>query len=248
MSDLATFGAGINVAVFGASGGIGSALAERLSRDPNVKKVISLSRSKPLSTNRELHWLPFDLTSEDSIHQSTEQLAKITDQLHLVLVATGLLHEAEELMPERAIKSLDGITMDHLFRINATGPALIAKYISPFLSKTQKSVLGFLSARVGSISDNFLGGWYSYRASKAALHMIVKTLAVELNRTNPNTICVAMHPGTVHTHLSHPFVAGKKSVSVKPSDAALNLLTVIDNLKPHQTGLIWDWEGKEIKP
>ncbi len=248
MSVLTSFSKGINAAVFGASGGIGGALLERLSDDLHVDKVVALSRHKPQSTNENLTWIPFDLEHEETIQRSTVRLGETVESLDLILVATGVLHDGEQAVPEKSIKTLTADAMNRVFKINATGPALIGKHASPLLCKTKRSVIAFLSARVGSISDNRLGGWYSYRASKAALHMIVKTLAIELRRTHPNAICVSMHPGTVNTPLSHPFISRKGKTAVGPNDAAMNLLSVINTLEQDQTGSIWDWQGKEIEP
>ena len=248
MTYLSNFNRGFSAAVFGATGGIGRALIEALCIDPNVGSVFALSRRKPDTIDRRIQWVPFDLESEETIRKASDCLKTLAGSLNLAMVATGVLHDNQDIRPEKNIKSLSGEAMDHIFRINATGPALIAKYCAPLLSKNEKSILAFLSARVGSISDNELGGWYSYRASKAALHMVVKTLSIELSRTHPKAICVAMHPGTVHTPLSRPFVAEKARNAVEPSEAALNITKVINGLELDHTGRIWDWQGKEIEP
>lgn len=248
MSLLTTFDPSLKAAVFGASGGIGHALVQRLSDDAHIDVVAALSREKPAGLDRHIPWFAFDLLSEDSVTSAVQDIENTVGALDLVLVATGVLQDGERTAPEKTIKALSADAMDHSFKINAIGPALIAKHIGPVLRKDRKTVLAFLSARVGSISDNHLGGWYSYRASKAALHMIVRTTAIELARTHPNTICVSLHPGTVRTALSAPFVSAKTSSAVSPDAAAENLLTVVNGLEQDQSGRIWDWQGAEIDP
>ena len=248
MTSLPTFSPGAKAAVFGASGGIGGALVDRLNRDPAVDTVVALSRHRPDNSDDSIPWIPFDLDSEETLQTASDRLKAGDGSLRLILVATGILHDERGVVPEKTIKSLTGTAMDRAFKINATGPALIAKHFAPLLSKDKKSILVFLSARVGSITDNEQGGWYSYRASKAALHMIVKTLSIELRRTHPRAICVAIHPGTVHTSLSRPFIAEKARTAMQPHDAAVYILNVINGLELDHSGRIWDWQSKEVDP
>jgi NAD(P)-dependent dehydrogenase (short-subunit alcohol dehydrogenase family) len=132
-----------------------------------------------------------------------------------------------------------------VFRINTIGPALVMKYFLPLLPKQGRCVAGFVSAKVGSIGDNALGGWYGYRASKAALNQLVKTASIELARRNSNAICVALHPGTVNTALSQPFA--KTGLKVRPaSEAASDLLAVLAGLTPAQTGELIDYQGQTL--
>ena len=166
----------------------------------------------------------------------------------LVFVATGLLHEGER-RPEKAWRDLDSGWMARNFLINAIGPALVAKYFLPLLSRDRRSVFAALSARVGSISDNTLGGWYGYRASKAALNQLIRTLAVEERRRNPRGIVVALHPGTVDTDLSTPFQGNVQPGRLfAPDRAAMQLLDVLEALRPVDSGKLFDWEGKEVSP
>ena len=223
--------------VIGSSGGIGAAIKSALTAQGAY--VVGLSRSDSKQ--------PIDLTSEASIAAAAAQLSD-RDPFGAIYVCTGLLHDSES-RPEKALRDIDQLGMMRSFAINAVGPALIAKYFAPLLPKTGRCVFAALSARVGSISDNRLGGWYSYRASKAALNMIVKTLAIELARTRPEAICVALHPGTVETGLSKPFLKNVAAARLFSADqSAANLLRVVDGLSPDQTGRCFAWDGSEIAP
>jgi|GEM_PF-93911 len=218
---LLSFGNGLNVAVIGATGGIGGALAEALDRSPAVARVFRLSRSQADSD----HCLHLDLDDEASIAAAAAQLHAAAGILHLVLVTTGILHDDSGLQPEKSWRALSGVALDTAFRLNSTGPALVAKHFLPLLPRQGKAAFAALSARVGSIEDNQLGGWHAYRASKAALNMLIKTLSIELARRNPSALCIALHPGTVDTPLSKPFqggVPGDKLFS--PAQAASHLL------------------------
>jgi NAD(P)-dependent dehydrogenase (short-subunit alcohol dehydrogenase family) len=137
--------------------------------------------------------------------------------------------------------------METAFRLNTIGPALVAKHFLPLLAKDRKSVFAAISARVGSIEDNHLGGWYAYRASKAALNMVIKTLSIELARRNTNALCVGLHPGTVDTPLSTPFQSGVPEAKLfSAARSARHLLTVLDNLTPENSGCLYAWDGSQI--
>ncbi len=170
----------------------------------------------------------------------------ISGEIDLVIVASGRL-QGEGLSPERSFTALDAEALTRSFQVNAIGPALAAKHFLPRLPKDRPATFAALSARVGSIEDNRLGGWYGYRASKAALNMLVRTLAVELARTRPLATCVALHPGTVDTALSRPFqrnVAEGKLFT--PAYAAGRLLEVIEGLGPGDTGGFYAYDGSRI--
>lgn len=222
-----------NAVVIGASGGIGAALVEALEEED--VRVLPLARS--FVGDRHL-----DLEDEASIAAAAARAGSPD----LVIVATGLLHDAEH-GPEKAIRELDPIWLARQFAVNAIGPALVAKHFLPVMPKTGRSVLAFLSARVGSITDNRLGGWYGYRASKAALNQFVRTLAVEDKRRNVRGLVVALHPGTVDTALSQPFRQSGRDL-FKPDRAAVQLLDVIDGLKVTDSGRHFAWDGGEIAP
>ncbi|KQN93433.1 short-chain dehydrogenase [Sphingomonas sp. Leaf231] len=214
--------------VIGAGGGIGAALSSALEEEEN--DVVRLTRAD------------LDLTDEASIVAAASRVAKAD----LVVVATGLLHDADH-GPEKALRDLDPVWLARQYAINAIGPALVAKHFLPLLPRTGRSVFAALSARVGSISDNRLGGWYGYRASKAALNQLIRTLAVEDKRRNDRGIVVALHPGTVDTRLSKPFQQGGRDL-FQPDRAAVQLLDVLDGLKPVDSGKLFAWDGVEIAP
>jgi NAD(P)-dependent dehydrogenase (short-subunit alcohol dehydrogenase family) len=187
----------------------------------------------------------FELENEASIATASE--ACLTGgPLHLVLVATGMLHD-EFVRPEKTWRALSRDALQKSFAVNAIGPALIGKHTLGHLAKGVKSAFVALSARIGSISDNRLGGWHAYRASKAALNMLIRNFAVELAVGNRSAICVGLHPGTVDSALSRPFLAGVQPELVfTPELSAARLLRVLDGLTPAQTGRLFAWDGAEI--
>jgi len=187
----------------------------------------------------------FDLEDEASLASAAAEL-KDGASIRRVIVATGLLH-AEGVSPERSNAALDAAQLLRLYAVNAVGPALIAKHFLPLLPRTEPSVFAALSARVGSIGDNRLGGWHSYRASKAALNMLIRTMAIELKRTRPEAILVGLHPGTVDTPLSKPFQRGVPEGRLfTPDESAQHLLSVVDGLRPEDSGGVFAWDGARI--
>lgn len=219
--------------IFGASGGIGRALADATAAQGDAP-VLRFSRAGG----------DFDLHDEASIARCAARAAELGPP-RLVLIATGLLSDDHH-RPERAIREITPEWMAENFAINTIGPAMIVKHIAPMLPKKGRSVIAALSARVGSISDNRLGGWHSYRASKAALNMVMKGAALELARTRPDAICVTLHPGTVATDLSAPFRSAGEEGVIAPAASAEALLRVIDGLTPAQSGRAFAWDGEEI--
>jgi len=232
-----------NAAVFGASGGIGSALVDALLA-AGCECVYAGSRT-PIAPSAGLRPFAFDLQDEQSIADAAERMRE--EPLDLVLVATGVLTLENGIGPERTIKRIQSDAMAETFMLNTIGPALIAKHVLPILPRSRRNIFAALSARVGSITDNRLGGWHSYRASKAALNMLIKNMALEMARTHPKTIVAGLHPGTVDTELSKPFQSRlADSQLTSPDAAATNLLNVIDALEPSHSGKIFDWKGEEI--
>ena len=217
-----------NAVVVGAGGGIGAALADAIAEEGGT--VHRLTRAD------------LDLTDEASIAAAAARVGTP----ELVIVATGLLHEGER-GPEKAIRDLDGDWLMRQYAVNAIGPALVAKHVLPRMPRQGRSVFAVLSARVGSISDNRLGGWYGYRASKAALNQLVRSLAIEDKRRNDRGLVVALHPGTVDTKLSQPFQQSGRDL-FRPDRAAVQLLDVLDGLKPQDSGKLFAWDGTEIAP
>lgn len=214
--------------VIGASGGIGAAVSNALL--VRGWDVVSLSRSND----------DFDVTDPDAVAEGLGRLKGVFD---LVFVAVGVL-AAEGGAPEKSLSAIEADQMRQVFAVNTIGPALILRHAADLLPRERRGVIAMLSARVGSIGDNKIGGWYSYRASKAALNQIVHGAAIELARTHKQSICVALHPGTVETPFTAKYAGRHKTV---PADeAAANLLAVIDGLTPDQTGGFYDYAGKEI--
>lgn len=225
--------AGVAV-VFGAGGGIGGALVEAIQASGKFKHLVSFSRSTSPA---------IDLLDEGSLERAAA-FASDLGELRLVIDATGFLHDDCQ-SPEKSWRQLDAANLARAFALNAIGPALIMKHVLPRLPRSGKAVFATLSARVGSIGDNRLGGWYSYRASKAGLNQLVRTAAVELARRSPEAICVALHPGTVATSLSAPFTAA--GLEVHPATAAArHLLAVVDRLTGAANGGFFDWRGQTV--
>lgn len=227
--------------VIGAGGGLGAALVQVLSTPcaHGMEGVLALGRATQPA---------IDYSDEASLQNAAAWVASQCHmqgaELRLLIVATGFLH-GEPGQPERSWSQLDADYLSELFRINAIGPALVMKHFLPLLPRQGRCVAGFVSAKVGSIGDNALGGWYGYRASKAALNQLVKTAAIELKRRNPLALCVALHPGTVDTALSKPFA--KAGLKVRPPEvAATELLAVLAALQPAQTGALVDYQGKVL--
>lgn len=244
--DFGSFGKGVNAVVIGATGGIGGALAAALERSPAVSRVLQLSRTHPAGAAPG-HWRQIDIEDEASIAAAADDIGGTVGALHLVIVATGILHDANGLRPEKTWRAMDAQAFETAFRINTIGPALVAKRFLPLLAKGRKSVFAALSARVGSIDDNRLGGWHAYRASKAALNMLIKTMSIELAVRNPGALCVGLHPGTVDTGLSKPFQQNvPRERLFSPTRSAGALLEVIDKLTPQDSGGVFAWDGARI--
>ncbi len=234
------------VAIIGASGAIGSGFAQALAARPEVEVVFAYSRSQKTFESAKIVSGFLDLSDEASIAAAAEAASGQTP-LDLVIVATGLLHTAEA-MPEKSLRDLSAAKFQHSFAVNAIGPALVARHFLPKLHRGQRAVFAALSARVGSISDNRLGGWYSYRASKAALNMIVKTAAIEMARRSPHAIVASLHPGTVDSALSKPFQEGVSAWLFEPSDAVRRMIAVIERLQPQDSGKCFAYDGEEVLP
>ena len=236
------------VCIIGASGGIGRAMTKLLIAQPNVHRVFALSRSKYEPDNTNVSTGFIDLEDEGSIQRAAAEIAGANTKLDAIVVATGILHDDDaSLRPEKTFRNLNADAMSKVFRVNTIGPSLIAKHFVPLLCEDRRSVFAALSARVGSIGDNRIGGWYSYRASKSALNMILKTLAIEMKRTNPKSIAVGLHPGTVDTGLSSPFQRNVPKGKLFDSEfSARHLLNVMDGLTETDSGKVFDWAGKRI--
>lgn len=244
--NLSSFGGDLNVAIMGASGGIGGAFVDALTIHPSVNRVFRLARS--LETDIAQDTIHVDLDSETTIADAAMVLKEEVGTLDIVLVATGILHNTDtSLAPEKTWRALSAGALEAVYQINTVGPTLMAKHFLPLLNKDRKSVFAALSARVGSIEDNQLGGWHAYRMSKAALNMALKTLSVELAMKNKNALCVGLHPGTVDTNLSAPFQGNVPEGKLfSPAQSAGYMLNVLDGLSRQDSGNVFAWDGQRI--
>lgn len=237
MTRFGSFETPFDAVVIGATGGIGAAVCRLLQGDAGVGQVLALSRS---SDPR------LDLTDEATIEAAAARAAELSN-LRLVFVATGLLHDRDDVQPEKALRHLAPDAMARNFAVNTMGPALVLKHFQPLLPRDGKAVFAAISARVGSISDNRIGGWYSYRASKAALNMMLKCAAIEIGRTRKQQIMLGLHPGTVDTGLSKPFQSNVPDGKLFTAEQSAGyLLDVIESASPAQSGSVIDWDGKTV--
>ena len=236
-----------NVAIIGASGALGKALVENLSKDDDTKNIFAFSRKKILFSTEKVQTHSIDFEEEDSIFRASNCISKLMP-LDLIIVATGILHDVN-LYPEKSLKDLSTEKFQKLFLINTIGPALVAKHFFPLLRREKRAISATLSARVGSVSDNQLGGWYAYRASKAALNMVIKNAAIEIGRLNEKAIIVGLHPGTVDSNLSKPFQGNVPDGKLfTPEYSVKKQLEVLTTLTSEQSGKCFAWDGKEILP
>lgn len=226
--------------VIGSTGGIGAAVTQALLDDPRVERVHGLARSPQSLEHPKLVTGHLDLLDEPSIASAAQTIGSP----RLVFVATGLLHDTTQ-VPEKSWRSLDASALSRVYALNAIGPALVAKHLLPRLPRTGKAVFAAISARVGSIEDNRLGGWHGYRASKAALNQLIRCLAIEQAIKWPEALCVGLHPGTVDTALSLPFQSGVKTLFT-PQESAARMLSVIERLTPADSGQLFAFDGQRI--
>jgi NAD(P)-dependent dehydrogenase (short-subunit alcohol dehydrogenase family) len=244
-----------NVLVTGASGGIGHAMLRRLLDNPHVGSAVAVSRSasenaalKALGNSHpeRLQLIEADLVRESDFERLATAVRARVDKLHLVINAAGLLH-SKDLSPEKTLEQVTLGSLQRVFAVNAFAPILLARALLPLLCHGLPAVFASLSARVGSIGDNRSGGWYAYRASKAAQNQLLKTLSIEMTRRNRRSCCVLLHPGTVDTPLSSPFQARVPADRLFSAErAASQLLEIIARCTPEQTGRFFAWDGSEI--
>ena len=221
--------------IAGAGGAIGAALADMAEASGRFREVVRLSRNGRY---------PLDLLDEAGIEASANVIGAKKSGLRLFIDATGFLHN-QEFSPEKSLRQITPAHMAHAFAVNAIGPALLMKHFLPLLPTQGKSVFATLSAKVGSIGDNRLGGWYSYRASKAALNQLLHTAAIETARRRRDAICLALHPGTVESPLSAPFE--KSALDIRsPLDAARDLIAVIETATSADSGMFLDYKGRRL--
>lgn len=240
--------------VQGASRGVGFALVQHLAKSEEVGHVFASARSATvapglleLAAVGKVRLLDVDVTDEDSVAAAAARVRNDQSTIDLIINCAGVLHTPDGMQPERRLADIEPGNMVRSFRVNALGPLLIAKHFAPTLPRDRHCVFANLSARVGSIGDNRLGGWYAYRAAKAAQNQITRTLAIELQRRSPQTLCVALHPGTVATGLSSPFTRNRPAGrQFSPEQAAVQLLDVIGGLDAGSSGRFFAYDGSEI--
>ncbi|MAJ24414.1 MAG: C-factor [Rickettsiales bacterium] len=220
--------------VFGSGGGIGFEIIQELKKSNQFSKVYGLGRNSNPNIN---------IFDEKSYENVANEISKHNLKIKLLINAIGFLHD-DKFKPEKKFQEINIEYIKKSFSINTIPTALILKYFTPHMENKKKSVIATLSARVGSISDNYLGGWYSYRASKAALNQLIRTASIEYKRTNKNLIVVALHPGTVNTNLSMPFLRNKKYQTTE--QAAKKLINVMLNLNEKDSGLLLDYNKNTI--
>ena len=236
----------MRAAIFGANGGIGRALCQELLKDPVTDAVYAVARSIH-HEGVDPRFVPIhaDVTDETPLARAADLIREI-GPLDLVIIVSGILSDGDALKPEKSYRDQSMSAFTKVFGANTFGPAMVAKHFLPLLRKRAPSKFAVLSARVGSITDNQLGGWHAYRASKAALNMLVRNYALELGRRNDQAVCVSLHPGTVATKLSAPFTDGTKRELFPPELAARQLLDVVGALDAESSGKHFDWAGQEI--
>ncbi|NCO04202.1 MAG: SDR family NAD(P)-dependent oxidoreductase [Alphaproteobacteria bacterium] len=238
---------GLKIAVIGASGGIGQAFVAHLEAASAVDKIYAISRSGTDFSNPKTSNHTMDILKEDDIAAIAEAI-KSDAGIDGVIVATGMLHnDGAAIAPEKSMRDINAASFEKIFAVNATAPIVVAKYFLPLLPREGKSFFAALSARVGSISDNEMGGWYAYRASKAALNMLIKNASIEFGRRYKEAVIVGLHPGTVKTDLSAPFQGNVPEHKLfTPEYAAQGMLQTLNGLTAQDTGKCFDYAGQEV--
>ena len=234
-----------NILIAGASGAIGREFSRFYSDDPNVEKIVTLSRKADDFGDKKIQSMEIDY-SKDVIFESLDKISQL-ESISTIIIATGILH-TDQVKPEKSIDSINFESLKDVFQINVFGPILLIKKLLPLIKKSQGVKIVFLTARVGSISDNELGGWYSYRSSKSALNMMIKNLSIELKRANKENIVIGIHPGTVKSHLSEPFLKNVKHNILTPSESVELMAKVIGKISQKDSGKCFDFLGKVIDP
>lgn len=236
-----------NIAVFGSSGAIGHACVENLTARHPHATLHAFSRTPHSASHAHVITRHVDYQDETSLSEVVKE-ATTSSPLDLVIVATGILHQGD-ITPEKSLRDITAEKLQLLLAVNTIVPTLIAKHTLPHLARDRRTVFAALSARVGSISDNQLGGWYAYRASKAALNMVIKNAAIETARRNTHAVIIGLHPGTVDSALSSPFQGHVPHGKLfTPEYSAECLITVLERLTPQDSGKCFAWDGTEVPP
>jgi NAD(P)-dependent dehydrogenase (short-subunit alcohol dehydrogenase family) len=247
-------GKGTAALVIGATQGIGLGFVCRLLQEPAIEHVYATYRALPSEAllslaarePERLTCLPLDITQESQMLTLVQSLQASSVQLAWVVNCVGILHEAGQ-QPEKSLQQLNADWLLRYFQVNSVGAVLLAKHLLPLLKHGERSIFATLSAKVGSIGDNQLGGWYGYRASKAALNMLIKTAALEYRRKSPNTILVLLHPGTTNTQLSQPFQRNVPSQQLFTVERTVQQLwAVLNGLESTDSGQFFSWDGSPL--
>ncbi|GBE91273.1 SDR family NAD(P)-dependent oxidoreductase [Nostoc cycadae] len=244
-----------NAMIIGASQGIGFGFVKQLLQDTRINQIYATYRQQQTAAELlaltseyadKLTCIEMDITDELQIVEAVRNISTQINKLHLVINCVGLLHE-DDFQPEKSLRQINPENLLRYFQINSIGAVLLAKHLLPLFRHKEPSVFASISAKVGSIGDNQLGGWYGYRASKAALNMLMRTAAIEYGRSCPQTLVVTLHPGTTDTRLSRPFqrsVPPEKLFSVERTVS--QLLTVIEQLEADDSGQFFSWDGSKL--
>ena len=234
-----------NILIAGASGGIGKEFTKFYSDDPNVEKIIALSRRVNNVNDPKIQSIEVDYSREETFDNLNDILQ--LESINTIIIATGILH-TDQIKPEKSIAGIDLVTLQKVFQVNVFGPTLLVKNLLPLIKRSRGVKIVFLSARVGSITDNSLGGWHSYRSSKSALNMMISNLSIELQRMNKEHIAIGIHPGTVKSQLSEPFLRNVKHNVFNASESVELMAKVISNLDQKDSGKCFDFSGKIVAP
>ncbi|MCJ8283478.1 MAG: SDR family NAD(P)-dependent oxidoreductase [Rivularia sp. ALOHA_DT_140] len=245
-----------NALIIGASQGIGLGFVKALLQDNNITKIFATYRNSDSASelfslqneySPKLVCLPMDITQESQISAGVEKINAEIDKLHLVINCVGILHEGE-IQPEKSLRQINPENLMRYFQVNSIGGILLAKHLQPLFKHKDKNIFACISDKIGSIGDNRLGGWYGYRASKAALNMFMRTTAIEYSRRCPKTIVVTLHPGTTDTKLSQPFQRNVPPEKFFPVEHPVNLLlSVISMLNREDSGEFFSWDGSRLR-
>ena len=233
------------IIIAGSSGAIGGEFTKQYTDDPNVEKVVALSRNANNHNHEKIQSIEIDYNNEATF-KNLDEISQL-DSISTIIIATGVLH-TDQIKPEKSISSIDGEVMKRVFQVNVFGPVLLVNKLLSLIKKSKGVKIVFLTARVGSISDNELGGWHSYRSSKSALNMMIKNLSIELKRLNKEHVVIGIHPGTVRSYLSEPFLGYVKHDIFSPKESVEYMTKVISKVSHKDSGRCFDFSGKLIEP
>jgi len=234
-----------NILIAGSSGAIGSEFTRFYSADQNVEKIVTLSRKKNDSSHKKIQSVEVDYNKEETFENLDEILQ--LESISTIIIASGILH-TDQIKPEKSLDAINSEGLKKVFQVNVFGPILLVKKLLPLIKKSHGVKIVFLTARVGSISDNELGGWYTYRSSKSALNMMINNLSIELGRANKEHIAIGIHPGTVKSNLSEPFLKYVKHNIFSPRESVELMTQVISKISQKDSGKCFDFSGKVIEP